>query len=499
MFSTWVALGSARLGVVSPRGRGRLRTEYPRRTANILRLCPGFRRFLVSSMDTCQPLSKALISPVSVIEANKTINEPFRLCSNPSNSSPEQVAKGTTPAYIGSLEVFIHQARDIQNICIYHKQDVYAKLCLTSDPDAALSTKIVNGGGRNPVFIHQARDIQNICIYHKQDVYAKLCLTSDPDAALSTKIVNGGGRNPVFDENLRFDVRTVDSSLKCEVWMLSRVKNYLQDQLLGFALVPLSDVVLRNGQLAREFSLSSTDLFHSPAGFVQLSLSYKGSTPEVLAFAASATGQTPSDDSSNLSCEYVKIEFPDLKVVNENKMMISEYFGIPCSNSDSPTGESLVSGSDEDFPDNDAGVKVVESFLTHNEDGIPANHVSTDASSIVTSRAVSEPGNVVSSTEMVAEGDTGSSVGSSEKTYVQPLIKVDVTPEQPVVQQEIVDMYLKSMQQFTESLAKMKLPMDIETSSSSGESIAENGNTTTEKTSSTPKSSRVFYGSRAFF
>ncbi|KAG0487253.1 hypothetical protein HPP92_009348 [Vanilla planifolia] len=453
MFSTWVALGSARLGVVSPRGRGRLRTEYPRRTANILRLCPGFRLFLVSSMDTCQPLSKALVSPVSVIEANKTINEPFRLCSNPSNSSPEQVAKGTPPAYIGSLEVFIHQARDIQNICIYHKQDVYAKLCLTSDPDAALSTKIVNGGGRNPV----------------------------------------------FDENLRFDVRTVDSSLKCEVWMLSRVKNYLQDQLLGFALVPLSDVVLRNGQLAREFSLSSTDLFHSPAGFVQLSLSYKGSTPEVLAFAASATGQTPSDDSSNLSCEYVKIEFPDLKVVNENKMMISEYFGIPCSNSDSPTGESLVSGSDEDFPDNDAGVKVVESFLTHNEDGIPANHVSTDASSIVTSRAVSEPGNVVSSTEMVAEGDTGSSVGSSEKTYVQPLIKVDVTPEQPVVQQEIVDMYLKSMQQFTESLAKMKLPMDIETSSSSGESIAENGNTTTEKTSSTPKSSRVFYGSRAFF
>ena len=29
---------------------------------------------------------------------------------------------------IGVLDVYIHQARYIQNICIYHKQDVYAKI-----------------------------------------------------------------------------------------------------------------------------------------------------------------------------------------------------------------------------------------------------------------------------------------------------------------------------------------------------------------------------------
>jgi len=120
------------------------------------------------------------------------------------------------------------------------------------------------------VYVHQARDIHNICIYHKQDVYAKLCLTSDPEDTVSTKTINGGGRNPVFNDNVRLNVRTVDSSLKCEIWMLSRVRNYLEDQLLGFALVPLSEVLMKNGKLEKEFSLSSTDLFHSPAGFCSI-------------------------------------------------------------------------------------------------------------------------------------------------------------------------------------------------------------------------------------
>ncbi|KAH1032520.1 hypothetical protein J1N35_044694 [Gossypium stocksii] len=79
----------------------------------------------------------------------------------------------------------------------------------------------------------EARDIHNICIYDKQDVYAKLCLTSDPESTVSTKIVNGGGRDPVFNKNLRLKVRTIDSSLKIEIFMMSRVRNYLEDQLLG--------------------------------------------------------------------------------------------------------------------------------------------------------------------------------------------------------------------------------------------------------------------------
>ncbi|KAK2998637.1 hypothetical protein RJ639_023712 [Escallonia herrerae] len=37
----------------------------------------------------------------------------------------------------------------------------------------------------------------------KEDVDDKCFLTSDPETTLSTKIINGGGRNPIFDENFR--------------------------------------------------------------------------------------------------------------------------------------------------------------------------------------------------------------------------------------------------------------------------------------------------------
>jgi len=149
------------------------------------------------------------------------------------------------------------------------------------------------------VFVHQARDIHNVCIYHKQDVYAKLCLTSSPDVSCSTKVINSAGRNPVFEESLRLDVQTVDASLKCEIWMLSRVRNYLEDQLLGFALVPLADIVMRDGKLVQEFSLTSTDLFHTPAGFVQLSLSYAGCSPDVILISSPKKSPSGMDDSGN--------------------------------------------------------------------------------------------------------------------------------------------------------------------------------------------------------
>ncbi|KAK4778859.1 hypothetical protein SAY86_006387 [Trapa natans] len=184
------------------------------------------------------------------------------------------------------------------------------------------------------VHIHRARDIHNICIYHKQDVYAKLCLTSYPEKTVSTKIINGGGRNPIFDDKLWLNVWNLDCSLKCEIWMLSRVRNYLEDQLLGFALVPLSEIIVKNGKLEKEFSLSSSDIFHSPAGFVHLSLWYTGASPEVMEI----TPFPPADDAyvqesevaDPTPDEFDKIEFPDPKIVNENEMMVSEYFRLPC-------------------------------------------------------------------------------------------------------------------------------------------------------------------------
>ncbi|KAG7022131.1 hypothetical protein SDJN02_15860, partial [Cucurbita argyrosperma subsp. argyrosperma] len=113
------------------------------------------------------------------------------------------------------------------------------------------------------IYVHHARNIHNICIYENQDVYAKFSLTYNPDQTLSTRVVQGGGKNPDFNENLRMKITQFDSVLKCEIWMLSKARTYLEDQLLGFALVPLSQV-LGKGKVTENYSLSSTDLFHSP-------------------------------------------------------------------------------------------------------------------------------------------------------------------------------------------------------------------------------------------
>ncbi|KAF6161914.1 hypothetical protein GIB67_014116 [Kingdonia uniflora] len=362
------------------------------------------------------------------------------------------------------------------------------------------------------VYIHQARDIQNICIYHKQDVYAKLHLTSDPENTISTQTVNGGGKSPVFNEKHRLNVCTINSSLKCEIWMMSRVKNYLEDQLLGFALVPLSEILARNGQLlAHEFSLSSSNLFHSPSGFVQLSLSYSGSLPEVLEIRGQNGNLQDSEIIDSVSSDYDKIEFPDPKIVNENDMMVSEYFAIPCATLDSQSSESLgITSATDDFLSEDIGVQVVKSFSAGSINSVPKidtpeSSVSTNGSSSVAFPASSQsygdmPGASNSpsidmgsplkdKSEDVAEAESDSSSVAPSNSFAQSVLNVNVEPpEQMVVQQDIVDMYMKSMQQFTDSLAKMKLPMEIEN---------ENGNSGSDQKLETPK--RVFYGSRAFF
>jgi hypothetical protein len=332
------------------------------------------------------------------------------------------------------------------------------------------------------VHIHQARDIQNICIYHKQDVYAKLYLTTDPKNTTSTQIINGGGKNPVFNEHHKLNVKTIDSSLKCEVWMLSRVRNYLEDQLLGFALVPLSEILLENGKIEKEFSLSSTDLFHSPAGFVQLSLSYSGASPEVIEVSPPLATESNGKD-----CELDKIEFPDPKLENENHMMVSEYTGIPCTDLDSHSSDNESS---------EIGVRMVESFSTGTVDSfVQVSKQDSDScqSSDTQTQEFSSPPKENNPKEMIVESGDSESINTA---VVKPLVTVNIEPENNVVQQDYVDMYMKSMQQFTESLAKMNLPLDIENGpTSSGDS------STDRKVENTPKSngSRVFYGSRAFF
>ncbi|KAJ1441292.1 C2 domain [Sesbania bispinosa] len=399
-----------------------------------------------------------------------------------------------------------------------HKSGISSKDIEVNGKEAVMSN-MEEFLGVLDVYIHQARDIQNICIYHKQDVYAKICLTSNPKNTVSTKTINGGGRNPVFNENLRLNVLTVDSSLKCEIWMLSRVKNYLEDQLLGFALVPLSEVLIQNGKLEKEFSLSSTDLFHSPAGFVQLSLSYSGDSPDVMAISKMptevATNVTVQDSetSESLARDLDKIEFPDPKIVNEDHLMVSEYFGIPCE--ETQCSDSLAT-SDAENHSSEAGVRLVESFSACSVESVQPPKVDSPPSSVSTNgvsssvpessessdaAASKSPGQEqVSVTKEaknvdVKDGESDSSSGVPSDSFPKPLVTVNIEPEPKVVQQDIVDMYMKSMQQFTESLAKMKLPMDIESEPTSS------GNSTTEQKLQPSKNSnsRVFYGSRAFF
>ncbi|KAF0911171.1 hypothetical protein E2562_007949 [Oryza meyeriana var. granulata] len=360
------------------------------------------------------------------------------------------------------------------------------------------------------VFVHQARDIHNICIYHKQDVYAKLCLTNDPDVSCSTKVINGGGRNPVFDDSLRLDVRTAEASLKCEIWMLSRVRNYLEDQLLGFALVPLADIVVADGKLVQEFSMTSTDLLHTPAGFVQLSLSYVGCSPDVIPISApnkSVSVVNNSGNDSSAPCELEKIEFPDLNVVKENQIMVSKYFEM-----ETLSYENTVKVENTKLLQSDEAVPVTEMFnknLDEYREGSPQSCVSTTDYSTgtpVTLQSVSEPadttvaasptGSQREKSQDVTDGEADSSEVPLKGEVIKPVISINLQPGESVVQEDIVNMYMKSMQQFTESLAKMKLPLNVDNSSSSTENNTDSS--TTEKPSRS-KGSRVFYGSRAFF
>lgn len=356
------------------------------------------------------------------------------------------------------------------------------------------------------VCIHQARDIQNICIYHKQDVYAKISLTSHPEKSVQTQTINGGGQNPVFNETLCIDVPTIDSSLKCEIYMMSRVRNYLEDQLLGFALIPLSDVIIKNGERQKEFTLSSNDIFHSPSGFVQLSLSYTGVSPDVIVVPPKLP---PAKSAAPDQSELDKLEFPDPKIVNENEIMVSEYFGI--------SSESLVSSdTDDQASSENGGPFLLEVNQKHETPDSPPTSVSTNGSHCVSqeSDSVLKEKPVEGGFDSVlknkpVEGGSDSVLiekpvkgGSDSVLKDKPVeggsvnaVSVNFELDQKVVQQDFVDLYMKSMQQFTESLAKMKLPLEMENEQTSS------GNSSSDQNSQTPNGTRprVFYGSRAFF
>lgn len=413
------------------------------------------------------------------------------------------------------------------------------------------------------IYVHHARNIHNICIYENQDVYAKFSLTYDPDETLTTRIINGGGKNPEFNENLRLKITQVDAVLKCEIWMLSRARNYMEDQLLGFALVPLSQVAGK-GKVTQDYTLSSTDLFHSPAGTIQLSLSFDASLPvNPSSLPESATNSSISSEVVLLDqkisevmldpVEYSRIEFPDINVVKENQQMVSEYFDLarhgygsrPNSRAlvsflhlgASPQSiddyEMIVNSSEENHGGSDSPNGSIQNsgFLSSTTTSLSDDRNSTDSiekrsrlcgessnsiNDLITTEANQSSGACPDTPTSKKETeirdkkeskfttkDEENKKGGSAKygqVFSGPLGHINLEAEQTAMQQQIVDMYMRSMQQFTESLAKMKLPMDLDKPESEDHGdVIQNRTNKLETDNKKKDGSRVFYGSRAFF
>ncbi|CAK9184399.1 unnamed protein product [Ilex paraguariensis] len=403
------------------------------------------------------------------------------------------------------------------------------------------------------IFVHHARNIHNICIYDNQDVYAKFSLTYNPDETFSTRIINGGGKNPEFNENLIMKVSQFDAVLKCEIWMLSRAKNLMEDQLLGFALVPISSVVGK-GKMTQDFSLSSTDLFHSPAGTVKLTLSFN---PNVAIHSSINLFSDSSVPNSSITSEvvlldrkisefvldpveYSRIEFPDISIVKENQKMVSEYFDLASHGSGSRPGlvgpglflhlgashqalddyEMAANSTDETRAGSDSPNGSVQNsgFMSstmtslsddrNSADSLEKkNHLSETTHSpsacpeTPTSKKGSDPRESKEpnfSEESTKEGNLESS--KFGEVFSAPLGNINLEGgEQAAMQQQIVDMYMRSMQQFTESLAKMKLPMDLDKPEAEDRGDLIQNHDSNVKIEKKKDCSRVFYGSRAFF
>ncbi|KAH0713717.1 hypothetical protein KY289_009676 [Solanum tuberosum] len=377
---------------------------------------------------------------------------------------------------------------------------------LSTDSESELS-------GVLEIHVHHARNIHNICIYNNQDVYAKFSLTYNPDEAISTRIINGGGKNPDFNEDLAMKVSQVDSILKCEIWMLSRAKALMEDQLLGFALVPISSVVGK-GKITQDFSLSSTDLFHSPAGIVKLSLFLNTNNLISVSNNPSCSQSSSSSISSEVvlldrntsqvildPVEYSRIEFPEISLVKENQEMVSQYFDLGGSFLQLSAFHSHYHDDQQQQPQDDYEMAAINPS-EDDESNISPKQNSWFLSSSMTSSLSDDRNSADSSPDKQINDNKKDSIKKEDEELKEPhvvftaplgnIIKIDA--EQSGMQQQIVDMYMRSMQQFTESLAKMKLPLDLDKADQK-----DHGSSSSDMNNNRKENSRVFYGSRAFF
>ena len=387
------------------------------------------------------------------------------------------------------------------------------------------------------IFVHEARGIHNICIYGDQDVYARLALTSAPDddggAARATRVARGGGATPRFAERLpplRVPRgRIAVDVLKCELWMRSCARGVLDDQLLGFALVPLAAVAAADGAtiVEADFELSSTDLLHSPAGIVRLSLALRPDIPEDDACdlpAGRGADAEPSIASEVVilgpapPVDYSRIEFTDLRVEQENDAMAVQY--LPFLR----TGETVLAEDCEMSTSPRARGEKSSTAAASSDGSISRNAAASTASTVSEDRAVSSSAEAAekpkppphdvdeAATAPVSRRspDTPTSRGgeaTKADVFTSPLgdmdMDIDMEAEQSAMQRQIMEMYLKSMQQFSESLAKMQLPIELGRGDGIGSGVQKeetpDKKKVIERQQAKKDGARVFYGSRAFF
>jgi hypothetical protein len=334
------------------------------------------------------------------------------------------------------------------------------------------------------IYVHEARDV-----HANGDVYAKFALTSDHAPARSTRF--DARLPPLRVRRARVGVDV----LKCEVWMRSCTRPVLGDQLLGFALVPLAAVAAAEGaRLARDFDLSSTDLLHSPAGTVRLSLALHSVRVPPGAACPSPPDEEPSITSEVVILEpttvdYAGIEFPDLNAVEESHGMSVQYLpflqlGEPrppeaiMETSRSPRGDGEKTASSDGSKNASTTTTASSSPAKAVEKPLPDAHESTAPMSC---RSPETP--------------TSSSNGKENKgdVFTSPLRGIGMDAEHSEMQRQIMEMYVKSMQQFSESLPKVTMPIEL----AGGDGVV----VQKEKPEDAVKNggARVFYGSRAFF
>ncbi|KAJ3687980.1 hypothetical protein LUZ61_017144 [Rhynchospora tenuis] len=372
------------------------------------------------------------------------------------------------------------------------------------------------------IYVHEALNLHNICIYANQDVYAKFSLTSSPDEALSTRVVASGGNSPRFEERLpplRIPHPSDKAVLKVEIWMLSCAKTLLGDQLLGFTLIPISSILSTKTRTSQEFMLSSTDLFHSPAGTIRLTLTLnpQRSIDPVPDVTPSITSEVVILDPV---VDYRNIEFPDINAAQENQKMVMQYFDMgvlaqqclpfiqltPNASSLDDSEMITVNSTSENSMQNPTNFTGSTTSSFSNDNKISVETFSSPSPNEVCQVSATSPDTPTSKEAKVLSKDEATSV-KQPSVFKSPLENINLVEQQSEMQKQIMDMYMKSMQQFTESLAKMKLPMDIDkTESDDTEIVNQNqegrdDNKLENKNDGENKKdgSRVFYGSRAFF